>query len=94
MAEQWMQELAEVEDAATQQAFQGNTQMMPQQQQPQEHPIRNEEDVPTEPATSPRQVDPQAREWPAQLAPVQGRLYGPQQEPERYANPYVMNHVN
>ena len=45
--------------------------MMLEQQQPQEHPIRNEEDVPTEPATSPRQVQPQARDWPVQLAPVQ-----------------------
>ena len=35
---------------------------------------------------------PQAREWPVQVAPVQGRVYGPQQEPERYPNPYVMNY--
>ena len=88
--QQWMQALAEVEDAATQQAFQGDA-PMPQQQQPQEHPVRNEDDVPTEPPTSPRQIDPQAREWPVQVAPIQGRVYGPQPEPERYPNPYVMN---
>ena len=39
----------------------------------------------------PRQVDPQAREWPIQLQPIQGRVFGPQPEPERYASPYVMN---
>ena len=92
MAEQqWIQELAEVEDTATQQAFQTDAQM-PQQQQSQEHPARNEEDVPTEPATSPQQVDPQAREWPVQVAPVQGRAYGPQQELECNAQEAVLAH--
>ena len=35
---------------------------------------------------------PLSRECPAQLEPVQGRVYGPQEEPERYPNRYVMNY--
>ena len=91
MAEQQRtQQLAEVEDAATATAFQQGAQTM--LQAPQEHPDRNEDEVPTEPATSPRQVDPLSREWPVQLEPVQGQVYGPQEEPERYPNQFVMNY--
>ena len=88
--QQWVQQLAEVEDAATEAAFQQGAQPMPQV--PQEPPIRDEDEVPTEPATSPRQVDPQACEWPVQFQPVQSRACGPQPELERYPNPYVMNY--
>ena len=75
MASQCMQELAEVEDAATEAAFQEAVQ----------GPVRDEDEVPTKPATSPSQVDPQAREWLVQLRPVQGRVFGPQEEPNQSA---------
>ena len=88
MAEQqWMQQLAEVEDAATAAAFQQGTSPTPQV--PQGPPVRDEDEVPKEPVTSPRQVDPQAREWPVQLQALQGRVYGPQEEPERYPCMYM-----
>ena len=60
--QQWMQQLAEVEDEATASAFQQDTSPTPQV--PQAPPVPDEDEVPTEPATSPRQVDPQPREWP------------------------------
>ena len=59
MAEQqWMQQLAEVEDAATAAAFQQGAQQTVQEQQ---GPVCDEDEVPTEPAISPRE-GPQARE--------------------------------
>ena len=85
--QQWMQQLAEVGDAATEAAFQDGAQPTVQAQP---RPVRVEDDVPTEPATSPRQVDPQAREWPVQLQPIQGRVLGAQEEPERYASPFIL----
>ena len=42
-----------------------------------------DDDAPTEPAISP--------EWPVQLQHIQGRVYGPQPEPERYAIRFIMN---
>ena len=62
--QQWMQQLSEVEDAATEAAFQKGAQPTVQEQQ---GPVRDEDEVPTEPASSPRQIDPQAREWAVQL---------------------------
>ena len=94
MAEQqWMQQLAEVEDAATVEAFQQGAKTMLQDPQPQEHQAREEDEVPTEPATSPRQINPQARAWPAQLPPPQGPIHGPQDKPERYPNPYICDEL-
>ena len=59
-------------------------------QEPPAAPIQVD-DAPTDPATSPRQVDPEAREWPVQLQPIQGRVCGPQEEPERYPTRFIMN---
>ena len=93
--QQWIQQLTKVEDAATKAACQHATQ--PVVQVPPPAPIQVDDDAPTEPATSPRQVDPQAREWPVQLQPTQGRdrrVFGPQEEPERYPTGptrFVMN---
>ena len=93
MASPWMQELAEVEDAATTAAFQAaqsvNQAPPPEVQEPPAAPIQVD-DAPTEPATSPRQVDPEAREWPVQLQLPSGE-YGPQEEAERYPTRYIMN---
>ena len=98
MAEQqWMQQLAEVEDAATAAEFQAGDQAPspvakappPVVQEPPAAPIPVD-DAPTEPATSPRQIDPEAREWPVQLQ-LPSREYGPQEEPERYATRFVVN---
>ena len=44
----------------------------------------------TEPATSPRRVDPPVQEWPAEVQ-LPTREYGPRQEPEVYPTPFVMN---
>ena len=38
------------------------------------------DDTPTEPATSPRMIDPQAREWPLELQ-LPAREIGPREEP-------------
>ena len=51
--QQWTQELSDVEDAATEQALQQHQQEQRAQQ----------EEVPTEPATSPRTIDPPVQEW-------------------------------
>ena len=48
------------------------------------------DDTPTEPATSPRNVDPQVREWPVELQLPTGEI-GPRPEPEVYPTRYVMN---
>ena len=94
--QQWIQQLAEVEDDATEASFQQAAQPgvqapPPVVQEPPAAPIQVDDDAPTEPAVSPRQVDPEAREWPVQLKPIQGRVYGPQEEPERYPTRFIMN---
>ena len=59
----------------------------------------NEEEVPTEPATSPRNIDPTIQEWPVigvqQPPPPQAQCpdYGrPKEQDWRGANPYVLNY--
>ena len=93
MSTPWMQELADVEDAATETAFQAaqaSDQAPPvTKAQP---PVIQEplavpnpiDDTPTEPATSPRHADQEVREWAVDLQ-LPTREYGPRQEPERYA---------
>ena len=100
MTTQWMAELAKVEDAATEAAFnaaQSGDQVPPPMakappqvvQEPAAAPIQVD-DTPMEPAISPRQVDPEARGWPVQLQ-LPSREYGPHPEPERYATRFIMN---
>ena len=48
------------------------------------------DDVPTEPATSPRTIDPQAEEWAVELQ-LPTREIGPREEPERYATRFMVN---
>ena len=48
------------------------------------------DDTPTEPATSPRNVDTQVREWPVELQ-VPTREIGPRPEPEVYPIRHLMN---
>ena len=48
------------------------------------------DDTPTEPATSPRHVDPQVQEWPVELQ-LPTREYGPHPEPEVYPCRFVMS---
>ena len=48
------------------------------------------EDTPTEPATSPRMIDPEAREWAVELQ-LPTREIGPREEPERYATRFIVN---
>ena len=74
MSAQWMAELAEIKDAATEAAFQAarvedrappvSKAPPPAIQEPQAVPI-SVDDTLTEPATSPRRVDPQVQEWPS-----------------------------
>ena len=84
-----MAELAELEDVATAAAFQAAqigdhappvSKAAPQQPTGGPSSIN---DTPTEPATSPRQVDPQMREWPVELQLPTGEI-GPREEPEVY----------
>ena len=48
------------------------------------------DDTPTEPAISPRMIDPQAREWPVEHQLPTGEI-GPRAEPERYATRFIIN---
>ena len=48
------------------------------------------DETPTEPATTPRQIDPEVREWPVELQ-LTTLEYGPRPEPEIYPCRYVMN---
>ena len=102
MSTPWMAELAEVEDAAfvteaALQAAQAGDQVPPPVtkaqppviQEPPAVPIPVE-DAPTEPATSPRHVDPGVREWPVDLQ-LPTREYGPHPEPEHYATRFIVN---
>ena len=47
-------------------------------------------DTPTEPATSPRNVDSQVREWPVELQ-LPTREIGPRPEPEVYLTRFIVN---
>ena len=46
--------------------------------------------TPTEPATSPRMLDSQVREWPMELQLPTGEN-GPREEPERYPTRFIVN---
>ena len=48
------------------------------------------DETPTEPATTPRQIDPEVREWPVELQ-LPTLEYGPRPEPEVYPCRHVMN---
>ena len=48
------------------------------------------DDTPTEPATSPRMIDPQVREWPLELQ-LPTREVGPREEPKKYPTRYIVN---
>ena len=87
--QQWIQEMADVVDAAQQKALQ-------QQQQEQR---AQQEEVPTEPATSPRSIDPPVQEWSVagvhQEPPPQQAQRPDYQQPVgnwREAIPYVVNY--
>ena len=94
-----MQALADVEDAATEAAFQAaqasdqappvTKAQPPVIQEPPAVPIPLD-DSPTEPATSPRHADPAVHEWAVELQ-LPTREYGPCPEPERCATRFVLN---
>ena len=48
------------------------------------------DDTPTEPATSPRMIDSQVREFPVELQLPTGEI-GPREEPERLATRFILN---
>ena len=48
------------------------------------------DDTPTEPATSPRTVDPQVQEWAVELQLPTSET-GPREEPERYPTRFIVN---
>ena len=48
------------------------------------------DDTPTEPATSPRMLDSQVREWPMGLQLPTDEI-GPREEPERYPARFIVN---
>ena len=90
MSGPWMQELADAEDAATEAAFhaaQAGDQAPPVSKATslalQEHIAvpSSVDDTPTEPATSPRRINPQVQEWPVELQ-LPTREIGPRPEPE------------
>ena len=99
MSGPWMAELAEAEDAATAAALQAvqagdrappvSKASPPTVQETQAVPI-SVDDTPTEPATSPRRVDPPVQGWPVEVH-LPTREYGPRPEPEIYPIPFVMS---
>ena len=99
MSGPWMQELADVEDLATEAAFQATqaeaqappvSKASPQAPQEPTAVPSTVDDTPTEPATSPRHVDPQVREWPVALQLPTGEI-GPRPEPEVYPTRLIVN---
>ena len=48
------------------------------------------DDKPTEPATSPRMIDPRVEEWSIELQ-LPTREIGPREEPERYPTRFIVN---
>ena len=48
------------------------------------------EDIPTEPATSPRTVEVPVQRWVEELR-LPAKEYGPREEPERFATRYILN---
>ena len=94
MSTQWMAEMAELVDAAADATVQAahrrsSTSSPPVIQETPAVPIAVD-DPPTEPATSPRHVDPQVQEWPVELQ-LPTREYGPHPEPEVYPCRFLMN---
>ena len=99
MSGPWMAEMADIVDAAdgaAAQTAQAGDQAPPVSkaspptvQEIQAVPI-SVDDTPTEPATSPRRVDPPVQEWPVEVH-LPTREYGPLPEPGIYPTPFVMN---
>ena len=96
MSGPWMTELAELEDVATEAAFQAAqmedhapplSKAAPQQPTVAPSSI---DDTPMEPATSPRNVDTQMREWPVELQ-LPTREIGPRPQPEVYPTRLIVN---
>ena len=91
-----MAELADVEDVATEAAFQaahmGDRAPPTSKATPPQLTVAPSsiDDTPTEPATSPRMIDPQAREWPLELQ-LPTREIGPRPEPEVYPTRFIVN---
>ena len=98
MSGPWMAEMADLvdvaDDAAAQTAANAGDQAPPvtKAQPPviQEPPAvpRSIDETPTEPATTPRQIDPEAREWPVEVK-LPTLEYGPRPEPEVYPSRYM-----
>ena len=91
--------MADAEDASTQLAFQEGQQSVLEQQQPQKQRAQNEEEVPTEPATSPQNIDLAIQERPVfgvqQPPPPRAQRpdYGrPTEQYWRQGIPYVFNY--
>ena len=83
----WMAEMADVVDAAQAQApAPPVTKAAP----PQSTMHSSIDDTPTEPATSPRTIGSQVREWRVELQLPTGEI-GPREEPERYATRFILN---
>ena len=91
-----MQELADAEDVATEAAFQAahmGDQAPPVSKAAHPQPTAapsSIDDTPTEPATSPRTIDPQVREWPVEFQTPTKEI-GPREEPEKYPTRFVVN---
>ena len=89
-------ELADVEDVAIEaaiQAAQTGAQAPPMSKATPPQPTvapSSIDDTLTEPATSPRIIDPQVREWPVELQ-LPTREIGPRPEPEVYPIRYIVN---
>ena len=83
----WMAEMADVVDAAQTGARTPVCKAAPPQPTVASSSI---DDTLTEPATSPRMIDPQAREWPLELQ-LPTREIGPREEPERYPTRFIVN---
>ena len=83
----WMAEMAGVVDAASEKA---PAPPMTKAAHPQSMMPSSIEDTPTEPATSPRMLDSQVREWPVELQLPRGEI-GPREEPERFATRFILN---
>ena len=88
MSGPWMGEMADLVDAA-QMGAQAPPVSKAAHPQPTVAPS-SIDDTPTEPATSPRMIDPQVREWPAELQ-LPTREIGPRPEPEVYPTRFIVN---
>ena len=84
----WMAEMADVVDAA-----QTGAQAPPVSKTAPPQPTvppSSIDDTPTQPATSPRMIDPRVQEWPVGLQ-LRTREIGPREEPERYPTRLIVN---